>query len=175
MNLKYIIPAALVLVAAALAVAVKRNNNPNIKPENQEVVMQNSENTQKIIAFVKDAGAFFIATIDGDRPRVRPFGAMTEINGAPVICTGAWKNVAAQLRANPNVEISATKNGRWLRVSGRLRDISSAETRARMFAESPDLAGLYKGKEDQLLIFRFENATATFEDFAGNREVLEIK
>ncbi|MDR2098414.1 MAG: pyridoxamine 5'-phosphate oxidase family protein [Rickettsiales bacterium] len=132
--------------------------------------------TDKVVKFLQDAKVFYIATIDGRHARVRPFGAALNIGGKLAICTGSRKNVARQIAANPNVEISAmTADGKYIRVSGALADVSSDENRQKFFDFMIGLAGLYKGKEAELQILSFESATATIADLAGNSETINLE
>ncbi|GHU00904.1 hypothetical protein FACS1894186_2560 [Alphaproteobacteria bacterium] len=130
----------------------------------------------RAVDFLTRAGVFYLATVDGDRPQVRPFGAALNLRGRVSLCTGAWKNVAAQIRANGNVAVSAmTSDGRYIRISGRLDDATSAESRAAFFEARPELAELYKGKEDQFVVLSFApGATATIADAKGNSETLRL-
>ena len=74
----------------------------------------------KVTQFLKEAGVYYLATVDGDQPRVRPFGTVNYFDGKLYIQTGKVKNVSKQLHANPKAEICAFKDGTWLRVSGEL-------------------------------------------------------
>jgi uncharacterized pyridoxamine 5'-phosphate oxidase family protein len=133
-------------------------------------------NIDRVVRFLGDAGAFHIATIDGDRPQVRPFGAALNIDGKLTLCTGAWKNVAKQIAANPNVAISAMlADGRYIRISGRLADASTDESRGAFFAAMPNLAELYKGKEKEFLVLSFESGEAVVSDMAGNSETIPLE
>jgi uncharacterized pyridoxamine 5'-phosphate oxidase family protein len=132
--------------------------------------------TEKIVGFLQDSRVFYIATIDGGSPQVRPFGAALDIDGRPAICTGAWKNVAKQIAKNPEVAISAMRaDGKYIRISGRLADVSTDENRKKFFDYMPDLAGLYRGKEHELLVLSFARATATISDMAGNSETIILE
>jgi uncharacterized pyridoxamine 5'-phosphate oxidase family protein len=134
------------------------------------------ENTDKVVKFLQDAKVFYIATIDGQQARVRPFGVALNIGGKLSICTGAWKNVARQIKANPNVEISAmTADGKYIRVSGPLADVSNDANRRKFFDFMPSLAELYKGKESEFQVLSFEKATATIADMSGHSEVIELE
>jgi uncharacterized pyridoxamine 5'-phosphate oxidase family protein len=137
---------------------------------------ENMRNTEKVVKFLQDAKVFYIATIDGNQPRVRPFGAALNINGRLSLCTGARKNVARQIKANPNVEISAMlPDGRYIRVAGSLENNSTAENRLKFFNYMPHLAELYKGKENEFVVLSFSGATATIADMSGNSETVELK
>ena len=73
----------------------------------------------KINDFLCEAGVFFLATVDGDRPRVRPLGAHMEMDGKVIFGIGDFKEVYKQMLANPKVEIVACKqDGHWMRYSG---------------------------------------------------------
>jgi uncharacterized pyridoxamine 5'-phosphate oxidase family protein len=129
-----------------------------------------------VVKFLQDAKVFYIATADGKGAQVRPFGVALNINGKVSICTGAWKNVAKQIKANPNVAISAMRaDGKYIRITGRLADNSTETNRLKFVAAAPELESLYKGKEDEFVVLSFSSANATIEDTAGHRESLELK
>ena len=71
---------------------------------------------QEVYEFLKSAGTYYLATTDGSQPRVRPFGTIDLFEGRLYIQTGKRKEVAAQLKRNPKIEISAMHEGRWIRL-----------------------------------------------------------
>ncbi|MDR0423444.1 MAG: pyridoxamine 5'-phosphate oxidase family protein [Rickettsiales bacterium] len=102
-----------------------------------------------IVKFLKDSQVFYIATIDGEQPRVRPFAAVEIIDREINICTGAFKNVYRQIQENPNIEIvSLNKNGEWIRITAALEDNSNDENREIFFKTNPALRKVYENKED---------------------------
>ena len=75
---------------------------------------------ERVAKFLKEAETYYLATVEGDQPRVRPFGTAHIFEGKLYIQTGKVKDVSKQIHANPKVEICAFKNGEWLRVAGEL-------------------------------------------------------
>lgn len=135
------------------------------------------ESTDKVVKFLQDSKVFYIATIDGNKPRVRPFGAVLNLDGKVSICTGSAKNVYNQIKSNPNVEISAmTMEGKWIRISGDLVDTTNDDNKKKFFAAYPSVADIYSGgKRNDFAILSFKSGTATIEDFSGYKEVIELK
>lgn len=84
---------------------------------------------KRVFEFLKSAGTYYLATVEGDQPRVRPFGTALIFEGKLYIQTGKVKPVAKQIEANPKVEICAFKDGVWLRVSGELVEDDRVEAR----------------------------------------------
>lgn len=134
-------------------------------------------NTDKVVKFLQDSKVFYIATIDGKQPRVRPFGAALNIDGKVSICTGSFKNVYKQIKKNSNVEICAmTPDGKWIRVSGSLADVTNEENKNKFFEAYPDVSDIYaEDKRNDFAVLSFKSGVATIEDFSGNKEVLEFK
>ena len=129
----------------------------------------------KIVEFLNDTKIFYLATIDGDKPRVRPFGAVMEKDGKIYFCTNNQKDVYRQMRKNPNIEISATKeNGDWLRLSGKAVFDSSKDTKQTMLDECPVLKTMYSADDGNFEIFYITNASATVFSLCGKKETLEI-
>ncbi len=127
---------------------------------------------QKVVDFLKDAGTYYLATVDGDQPRVRPFGTANVFEGRLYIQTGKVKPVSRQIHANPKVELCAFKDGTWLRVAGELVEDPRREAKQSMLDAYPSLAGMYSADDDNTEVFYFQNASATFASFAGEPEVV---
>ena len=129
---------------------------------------------QRVIDFLKTAGTYYLATVDGDQPRVRPFGTANLFEGKLYIQTGKVKEVSKQLHKNPKAEICAFKDGEWLRVSGKLIEDDRREARASMLDAYPDLRGMYNEDDGNTEVFYFEDATAVFSSFTHEPEVVKI-
>ena len=129
---------------------------------------------ERVYNFLKDAGTYFLATVDKDQPRVRPFGTVNIFEGKLYIQTGKVKDVSKQIHANPKVEISAFKDGKWIRVAGELEADERREAKQSMLDAYPQLAGMYSADDDNTEVFYFKNATATFSSFASAPEVVKF-
>ena len=84
---------------------------------------------EKVTQFLKEAETYYLATVEGDQPRVRPFGTAHLYEGKLYIQTGKVKDVSKQLLANPKAEICAFKDGEWIRVAGELVEDDRVEAR----------------------------------------------
>lgn len=120
---------------------------------------------QEVYEFLKTAGTYYLATVDGDQPRVRPFGTIHVFEGKLYIQTGKIKDVSKQLQANPKAEICAFKDGKWLRVAGKLIRDDRYEAKASMLDAYPNLKRMYSADDDNTEVLYFEDATATFSSF----------
>ncbi|RGG04699.1 NimC/NimA family protein [Coprobacillus sp. OM08-19] len=128
----------------------------------------------KVLKFLKDAETYYLATVEGDQPRVRPFGTAHVFEGKLYIQTGKVKDVSKQLHQNPKSEICAFKNGEWLRVSGKLIEDDRNEARQSMLDAYPSLQKMYKADDGNTEVFYFENATAIFSSFIHEPEIIEF-
>ncbi len=120
---------------------------------------------EKIYQFLKDAGTYYLATMDGDQPRVRPFGTIDLFEGKLYIQTGKKKDVSKQLYANPKAEICAFMDGKWVRVAGKLIPDERREAKKAMLDAYPNLRGMYSEDDDNTIVFYFESAKATISSF----------
>ena len=127
---------------------------------------------QRVLDFLKQAGTYYLATVEGDQPRVRPFGTINEFGGKLYIQTGKIKPVSQQLHANPKAEICAFKDGMWLRVACELAEDDSREARASMLDAYPDLKAMYDPDDGNTEVFYIKNATATFSSFTAPPETV---
>ena len=128
----------------------------------------------KVLKFLKDAETYYLATVEGDQRRVRPFGTAHVFEGKLYIQTGKVKDVSKQLHQNPKSEICAFKNGEWLRVSGKLIEDDRNEARQSMLDAYPSLQKMYKADDGNTEVFYFENATAIFSSFIHEPEIIEF-
>ncbi len=128
---------------------------------------------QKVFDFLKQAETYYLATLDGDKPRVRPFGTVNIFEGKLYIQTGKKKPVSKQIAENPNVEICAFKNGEWLRLSGILVEDDRYEARKSMLDAYPNLRSMYDENDGNTQVFYFKDATAVIASFTAPPE--EIK
>ena len=127
---------------------------------------------QKILDFLKAAGTYYLATMDGDQPRVRPFGTAHIFEGKLYIQTGKVKPTSKQIAANPKVEIYAFKDGTWLRLCGELVEDDRVEARKSMLDAYPELRSMYDENDGNTQVFYFKNATATFSSFTASPETI---
>ena len=127
---------------------------------------------QRVCQFLKDAGVYYLATVEGDQPRVRPFGTAHIFENKLYIQTGKVKPTSRQLLANPKAEICAFHNGTWVRVAGELVEDDRVEARKSMLDAYPNLRGMYNENDGNTQVFYFKNATATFASFGGAPEVI---
>lgn len=128
----------------------------------------------KVLKFLKDAETYYLATVEGDQPRVRPFGTAHVFEGKLYIQTGKVKDVSKQLHQNPKAEICAFKNGEWLRVSGKLIEDDRNEARQSMLDAYPSLQKMYKADDGNTEVFYFKNATAIFSSFTHEPEIIKF-
>lgn len=127
---------------------------------------------ERVCQFLKDAETYYLATVEGDQPRVRPFGTAHVFEGKLYIQTGKVKPVAKQLLANPKAELCAFKDGVWLRVAGELVLDDRTEAKKAMLDDYPELRGMYDENDGNTAVFYFRNAVATFSSFTAPPETV---
>lgn len=120
---------------------------------------------KEVLDFLHECKTYYLATMDNDQPRVRPFGTAEEFEGKLYIQTGKKKDVYKQLLKNPKAEICAFKDGIWLRVCGDLIPDDRVEAKKDMLDKNPSLRGMYDENDDNTIVLYFENAKAVFYSF----------
>ena len=120
---------------------------------------------QEVYDFLKKCGTYYLATVEGDQPRVRPFGTADIFEDRLYIQTGKSKEVSRQIQANPKVELCAFAGGRWLRVAGTLVRDDRIEAKRHMLDSHPSLKAMYSAEDDNTEVLYFKEATATFSSF----------
>ena len=129
---------------------------------------------REVYEFLKKCGTYYLATVEGDQPRVRPFGTVEIFEDRLYIQTGKSKPVSHQIQANPNVELCAFADGKWLRVAGKLVRDDRVEAKRHMLDAYPSLKGMYSAEDDNTEVLYFEGATATFSSFTEPPKTIEF-
>lgn len=122
---------------------------------------------QEVYDFIKKCGVYYLATVEGDQPRVRPFGTIDIFEGKLYIQTGKSKDVSKQIQANPKVEISAFNGQEWIRVTGKLVRDDRREPKAHMLEAYPNLKAQYSPDDDNTEVLYFEDAVAIISSFVA--------
>ncbi|MCQ2467593.1 MAG: pyridoxamine 5'-phosphate oxidase family protein [Clostridia bacterium] len=128
----------------------------------------------EVYDFLKACGTYYLATVDGDMPKVRPFGTIDIFEGKLYIQTGKVKDVSKQLHANPNAEICAFKDGQWIRVAGKLISDDRLEPKVHMLDAYPNLQAMYKADDDNTEVLYFEDAVATIYSFTDAPKTIKL-
>ena len=129
---------------------------------------------KEVQEFLKECGVYYLATIDGDKPRVRPFGTAEIYNNHLYIQTGKKKDVYKQIEKNSNVEICAFKDGRWIRIEGNLIPDDTLEAKKDMLDKNPDLRSMYDENDDNTIVLYFDKAQATFSSFTEEPTIIKL-
>ena len=127
-------------------------------------------NIERVCTFLKEAGTYYLATVEGDQPRVRPFGTAHVFEGKLYFQTGLIKDVAKQLAANPKVELCAFKDGVWVRVSGEAVLDERIEAQESMLEAYPSLARMYKPGDGNTAVYYLKNGKAVFSSYTAAPE-----
>ena len=129
---------------------------------------------KRVLDFLKKAEVYYLATVEGDQPRVRPFGTINEFEGKLYIQTGKVKPTSKQLAANPKAEICAFCDGAWIRVACELVDDDRVEAKKSMLDAYPNLRGMYDENDGNTQVLYMKNATATISAFGKAPVVVEF-
>ena len=131
-------------------------------------------NVERVYEFLETAGTYYLATVEGDQPRVRAFGTQLLYEGKLYIQTGKIKPVSKQIKANPKVEICAFKDGQWLRLSGVLEEDDRREVKKAMLDKMPSLRAMYNEDDGNTEMLYFKSGEATFSSFVAPSEKVII-
>lgn len=132
------------------------------------------EGIERVCQFLDDVQSYFLATVEGDQPRVRVFGTSLLYNGRLYIQTGKSKNVSKQLAANPKAEICAWNGKEWLRITGELVNDDDRDVKIAMLEKMPSLKAMYSADDDNMQMLYFKNASATFSSFTTAPETISF-
>ena len=129
---------------------------------------------QEVYDFLKKAGAYYLATVDGDKPRVRPFGTVNIFDGKLYIQTGKVKDVSKQMVANPKVEICAFDEGKWIRIQALAVGDERIEAKESMLEAYPNLKNMYSATDENTHVLYLKDATATISSFSDEPKVIKF-
>ena len=129
---------------------------------------------QEVHEFLKSAGTYYLATINGDRPRVRPFGTAHVFEGKLYIQTGKKKPVSQQMKANPHVEICAMNAGKWIRIEATAVEDDRVQAKESMLEAYPQLKSMYSATDDNTQVLYLKDAVATISSFTDAPKVIKF-
>ncbi len=132
------------------------------------------EGIEKVYQFLDEAQTYYLATVEGDQPRVRPFGTALLYGGKLYILTSNKKDVSKQIGINPKVEICAFMGDKWLRLAGELAEGNDRDAKVAILEKMPHLKGTYDPDDDHMQMLYFKSATATFSSFSEAPEVIKF-
>ena len=129
---------------------------------------------KRVYEFLKNAEIYYLATVEGDQPRVRPFGTVNEFEDKLYIQTGKVKPTSRQLAVNPKAELCAFKDGAWIRIACELVEDDRVEARKSMLDAYPNLRRMYDENDGNTQVFYMKNATATISSFVNDPVVIKF-
>ena len=129
---------------------------------------------QEVYEFLKACGTYYLATVEGDQPRVRPFGTIDIFEDKLYIQTGKVKDVSKEMQANPKVEICAFDGQKWIRVAGEVVRDDRVEPKKHMLDSYPNLQALYRADDDNTEVLYLKNATATISSITEEPKVIKF-
>ena len=129
---------------------------------------------EEVQEFLKECGVYYLATTEGDQPRVRPFGTAEIFENHLYIQTGKSKNVSKQIEKNPKVELCGFKDGKWIRVTGELVRDDRVEAKKNMLDKNPNLRGMYDENDPNTEVLYFKNAVAVISSFTEAPKTIEF-
>ena len=129
---------------------------------------------QEVYEFLKACGTYYLATVEGDQPRVRPFGTIDIFEDKLYIQTGKVKDVSKEMQANPKVEICAFDGQKWIRGAGEVVRDDRVEPKKHMLDSYPNLKALYRADDDNTEVLYLKNATATISSFTEEPKVIKF-
>ena len=129
---------------------------------------------KEVQEFLKEAGVYYLATVEDDQPRVRPFGTAEIFEDKLYIQTGKKKDVYKQIEKNNKVEICAFKDGKWIRISGTLVADDRVEAKKNMLDKNPSLRTMYNENDDNTIVLYFDKAKAIISSFTDAPKEIEF-
>jgi uncharacterized pyridoxamine 5'-phosphate oxidase family protein len=130
---------------------------------------------EEVIQFLRDHKVFYLATSQGDQPRVRPMGFVMDYEGKLSFCTNNKKEMFKQMKANPKVEISAAApDGKTLRITGVVGFNPSMDAKVKALEIMPELKSMYAPGDGVFEVFHIEKGAAVFIETSGEKREITL-
>jgi uncharacterized pyridoxamine 5'-phosphate oxidase family protein len=129
---------------------------------------------QEVYEFLKKCDHYFIATVDGDRPKLRPFGTVNIFEGKLYIQTGKKKDVSKQMMKNPHIAICNKSGDQWVRIEAEAVEDDRVEAKQSMLDAYPNLKNMYSATDDNTQVLYLKNATATMNSFKSEPKTIKF-
>ena len=129
---------------------------------------------QEVYEFLKKCESYYIATIDLDKPRLRPFGTVNIFDNKLYIQTGKSKNVSKQMMKNPNIAICAMSGDEWIRIEATVVEDDRVEAKQSMLDAYPNLKSMYSATDDNTQVLYLKDAVATISSFSHDPIVIKF-
>ena len=129
---------------------------------------------KEVFDFMKKTKTYYLATVENDQPRVRPFGTVEIFEGNLYIQTGRKKNVSHQIEANGKIELCTFDGERWLRLTATAIADDRIEAQTHMLDNYPELGKMYQPGDGNTVVYKLVNVTATFESFGAEKRVIRF-
>ena len=154
--------------------AADKADTPKPAAAERPAAERNLEGMKEVFDFIKTQKTYYLATVENDQPRVRPFGTIEIFEGNLYIQTGRKKNVSHQIEANGKIELCTFDGTRWLRLSATAVADDRIEAQTHMLDNYPDLKKMYQAGDGNTVVYKLTNVTATFQSFADEPRVIEF-
>lgn len=163
-------------MAFCFASCCEKETNQDVQKEivASEYQSVNTNNMEEVYQFLKDCETYYLATVDGDRPRVRPFGTVNIFEGKLYIQTGKKKRTAQQLALNPHAEICAFNGSSWIRVETTLVPDERVEAKKSMLDSYPQLRSMYDENDDNTIVYFMTGSRAWITSFGAPEREIEF-
>ncbi len=175
--MKKIILFTLLFLCLCSIVYAKENNKQNIIKENKIALKETNKESvdmKTVYDFLKKCKTYYLATVENDQPRVRPFGTIDLFENKLYIQTGKVKNVSKQMAQNPKIEICAFDGNTWIRIEAIAVNDDRIEAKQHMLDNYPSLQKMYKADDNNTQVLYLKNATATFYSFTQKPKVVKF-
>lgn len=152
-------------------------NNKIVKEEliqNQESIKQENTDMKTVYDFLKKSQTYYLATVENDQPRVRPFGTIDMFENKLYIQTGKIKNVSKQMTVNPKIEICAFDGNTWIRIQATAVNDDRFEAKKHMLDNYPSLQKMYKADDNNTQVLYLKDVTATFYSFTDKPKTVKF-
>jgi uncharacterized pyridoxamine 5'-phosphate oxidase family protein len=129
---------------------------------------------QEVHDFLKKCGIYYLATVDGNQPHVRPFGTINLFEGRLYCLTDRTKEVAKQILKNPKVEISGFDGENWLRLTTKLVEDPRLAPKVSMLKAYPELKQMYTAEGENTMALYMTDATAIINGIDGTVKTIQF-
>ena len=150
------------------------SEKPAAAVEETPAAERDLEGQKEVLDFMKKTKTYYLATVENDQPRVRPFGTVEIFEDHLYIQTGRKKNVSHQIEANGKIELCTFDGERWLRLAATAVADDRVEAQTHMLDNYPNLKSMYQPGDGNTVVYKLVNVTATFESFGAEKRTIRF-
>lgn len=130
------------------------------------------DSVKLVLEYLRECEVFYMATVDGMEPRVRPMSGVCEVEGKLCFLLARSSHLYHEIMVNRHVEISAVHPDKsWISIRGWLKEETEKETKDSMLkACRDDIGDMGLVDKEDMAVLSLHGGSVYFRDRNEGRE-----